>query len=121
MNFIQIKYFVTAARCQNFTKAADQLYITQQPALSRQILSVERELNLQLFIRTGRNVRLTPAGRILLEKFQVIYDAYQEAVFQAKQSFKGLSGTINIGILTAPGLAICFRKRSGILPRITRM
>ena len=107
MNFIQIKYFVTAARCQNFTKAADQLYITQ-PALSRQILSMEKELNLQLFIRTGRNVRLTPAGRILLEKFQVIYDAYQEAVFQAKQSFKGLSGTINIGILDGAGVGDLF-------------
>ena len=98
MNFIQIKYFVTAARCLNFTKAAEQLYITQ-PALSRQILTMEKELNLQLFIRTGRNVRLTPAGRILLEKFQVIYEDYQEAVFEARQSFKGLSGTVNIGIL----------------------
>ena len=98
MNFMQIKYFVTAARCQSFTKAAQQLYMTQ-PALSRQILSMEKELNLQLFIRTGRNIRLTPAGQILLEKFQKIYEDYQEAVFQAKQSFKGLSGAINIGIL----------------------
>lgn len=98
MNFIQIKYFVTAARCLNFTKAAELLYITQ-PALSRQILSMEKELNLQLFIRTGRTVRLTPAGRILLDKFQSIYEDYQEAVFEAKQSFKGLSGTLNIGIL----------------------
>lgn len=98
MNIIQMKYFITAARTLSFTKAAQQLYITQ-PALSRQILSMEKELNLQLFIRTGRNVRLTPAGRILFERFQTIYEDYQKAVLTAKQSFKGLSGKINIGIL----------------------
>lgn len=98
MNIIQMKYFITAARTLSFTKAAQQLYITQ-PALSRQILSMEKELNLQLFIRTGRNVRLTPAGRILFERFQTIYEDYQKAVLTAKQSLKGLSGKINIGIL----------------------
>lgn len=98
MNLIQMKYFITAARCLSFTKAAQQLYITQ-PALSRQILSMEKELNLQLFIRTGGHVRLTPAGKILCEKFQKIYEDYQKAVFMAEQSFRGLSGSLNIGIL----------------------
>ena len=79
MNIIQMKYFITAARTLSFTKAAQQLYITQ-PALSRQILSMEKELNLQLFIRTGRNVRLTPAGRILFERFQTIYEDYQKVL-----------------------------------------
>ena len=50
MNMIQMKYFITAAKCLNFTKAADKLFITQ-PALSRQIASMEAELNMQLFIR----------------------------------------------------------------------
>ncbi|MCI6018900.1 MAG: LysR family transcriptional regulator [Clostridiales bacterium] len=49
MNQIQIKYFLTAARCMNFTEAAKQLYITQ-PALSQQITAIESELNMQLFI-----------------------------------------------------------------------
>ena len=59
MNMIQMKYFITAAKCLNFTKAADKLFITQ-PALSRQIASMEAELNMQLFIRNNRSVRLTP-------------------------------------------------------------
>lgn len=58
MNMIQMKYFITAAKCLNFTKAADKLFITQ-PALSRQIASMEAELNMQLFIRNNRSVRLT--------------------------------------------------------------
>ena len=46
MNMTQMKYFITAAKCLNFTKAADKLFITQ-PALSRQIAAMEMELNMQ--------------------------------------------------------------------------
>jgi Transcriptional regulator len=53
MNTLQIKYFLTAARCLNFTEAAKQLYISQ-PALSQQILALEKELNMQLFIRAKK-------------------------------------------------------------------
>jgi len=98
MNMVQIKYFLTAAKCLNFTKAAEQLYITQ-PALSRQILAMEKELNMQLFIRANRAVRMTPAAQVLADRFQKIYDEYQDAVASAQSSFRGLSGVLNIGIL----------------------
>ena len=75
MNMIQMKYFITAAKCLNFTKAADKLFITQ-PALSRQIASMEAELNMQLFIRNNRSVRLTPAAVVLLEGFEKIYNEH---------------------------------------------
>lgn len=52
MTISQIKYFLTAARYLNFSKAADQLD-TSQPNFSRQIASIESELNLILFIRTA--------------------------------------------------------------------
>lgn len=61
MTITQIKYFITTAKCLNFTKAASQLYITQ-PALSRQIAAIEAELNMQLFVRNNRTVKLTPAA-----------------------------------------------------------
>ena len=98
MNITQIKYFITAAKYLNFTKAADKLFITQ-PALSRQISSIEMELNLQLFIRNNRSVRLTPAGAVLLEGFEKIYNEYNVTVAKAINSFRGLSGELNIGIL----------------------
>ena len=79
MNMIQMKYFITAAKCLNFTKAADKLFITQ-PALSRQIASMEAELNMQLFIRNNRSVRLTPAAVVLLEGFEKIYNEYNVTV-----------------------------------------
>ena len=91
MNMIQMKYFITAAKCLNFTKAADKLFITQ-PALSRQIASMEAELNMQLFIRNNRSVRLTPAAVVLLEGFEKIYNEYNVTVAKALNSFQGLSG-----------------------------
>lgn len=98
MTITQIKYFIMAAKCQNFTKAADKLFITQ-PALSRQIAAMEMELNMQLFIRNNKSVRLTPAAVVLMEEFEKIYDQYNLAVAKAANSFAGLSGELNIGVL----------------------
>ena len=98
MTITQMKYFITAAKCLNFTKAAEILFITQ-PALSRQIAAIEQELNMQLFVRTNRFVRLTPPAEVLLREFEQIYDDYNLAVANARNSFQGLSGELNIGIL----------------------
>jgi len=98
MNIIQMKYFVTLARCKSFTKASEILFVTQ-PALSRQITAMEKELNMQLFIRTTRQVKLTPPAEILLTEFERIYNEYNLAVANARNSFQGLSGELNIGIL----------------------
>ncbi|NTW73096.1 MAG: LysR family transcriptional regulator [Eubacteriaceae bacterium] len=98
MNITHMKYFLTAAKYLNFSKAADQLYITQ-PALSRQISVMETELDMLLFTRSNREVRLTPAGNILVEEFQKIYDDYNLAIAKAQNTHKGMAGKLNIGIL----------------------
>ncbi len=61
MTIHQIECFLEAARTLNFTEAANHLYISQQ-GLSRQIASLEKELELRLFDRTTRDVRLTRSG-----------------------------------------------------------
>ena len=83
MNTTQIKYFLTAARTLNFTEAANQLYISQ-PALSKQITAIESELNMQLFIRSKKKVRLTPAGAVLLKEFPGIEEHYEDVVRKAR-------------------------------------
>lgn len=98
MNMLQIKYFITAATCLNFTQAADLLYITQ-PALSRQISAMEKALNLQLFLRTSRALRLTPAGKVLFEDLQHLHQHYLQAVERAVSVQHGLSGRLRVGIL----------------------
>ena len=64
MTSFQIQCFMTVAEYLNFTEAASQLFVAQS-SLSRNISNLEEELSLQLFLRTKKYVRLTPAGAIL--------------------------------------------------------
>ncbi|NTV89847.1 MAG: LysR family transcriptional regulator [Clostridiales bacterium] len=98
MDFCQIKYFVTMARCLNFTDAANQLYISQ-PALSRQITAIEKELNMQLFIRGSRAIHLTPAGSYLLNAFSGLQKQYEDILGNLEQINAGFSGILKIGVL----------------------
>lgn len=60
------KVFCMVGKCQSFSKAAKELYMTQ-PAVSQAIMQLERELNMRLFTRTYRGVALTNEGKILFE------------------------------------------------------
>lgn len=64
MNLQQLKYLSILAQTQNYTQAAKILHITQ-PTLSYSITNLEKELNVKLFKKQGRNVVLTEEGRIL--------------------------------------------------------
>ena len=59
-----LRYFLTVAKEQSFTKAAEQLHITQ-PTLSRQMAAFEEELGVTLFIRSGKKISLTEEGILL--------------------------------------------------------
>lgn len=72
MELLQLKYFQTAANLQNFSKAADELNISQ-PSLSMTISHLEGELNTKLFDRKGRNIILNEAGYALLERVNNIF------------------------------------------------
>ena len=68
-----LRYFLTVAKEQSFTKAAEQLHITQ-PTLSRQLAALEEELGTVLFNRGGRNVTLTDEGILLKRRALEIID-----------------------------------------------
>lgn len=67
MELLDLRYFAEAARCGNFTKAAERLFVTQ-PTLSRRIARFEQELGVKLFVRESQSVRLTPEGSALLPR-----------------------------------------------------
>lgn len=67
MELKQLKYFIAVADAKNFSKAAQNLYVTQ-PALSQQITKLEYELGVTLIERTTRAVRLTKAGELLYQR-----------------------------------------------------
>ena len=65
MNLFQLRYFVTLAKMQHYTKAAHELCITQ-PSLSHAISQLEAELGVALFEKSGRNTTLTSFGEEFL-------------------------------------------------------
>lgn len=71
MNTIQLECFVAIAQHLNFSRASEQLKITQ-PAVSHQIQTLEEELGVKLFRRTSKSVALTPEGALFLPDAELI-------------------------------------------------
>ena len=74
MELQQLEYFCVIAECENLTKAAQRLHVSQ-PSLSRSLHALEDELGTQLFDRIGRNIILNDAGRIALERTLGVLDS----------------------------------------------
>ena len=66
MNLQQLEYFKIIAETKNFTTASDILSVTQ-PALSKAISKLEEELDVKLFQREGRNIKITEFGDVFLK------------------------------------------------------
>lgn len=86
MNDRQLLCFLTLSRTLNFTAAARELYCTQ-PALSYQIRSLEKELDLALFERSTTRVALTEAGRAFVPQAEGIY----RSILNARTALKGFA------------------------------
>lgn len=97
MTINQIECFVEAARCLNFTKAAENLYMSQQ-TMSRQIKALEKELGIQVFERKNVGVRLTEAGSILYHAWEKMLDEYKGSVDKAKDAYYGDVTQIRVGV-----------------------
>ncbi|MDR1821712.1 MAG: LysR family transcriptional regulator [Oscillospiraceae bacterium] len=98
MNFSQIKCFLAAAECLSFTRASERLFISQ-PVLSRQIAAMEDELDIELFIREKKSVRLTKAGETMEEGLSQLAKSYHSIVERATALHLGYSGSLSIGMI----------------------
>ncbi|PKM79938.1 MAG: LysR family transcriptional regulator [Firmicutes bacterium HGW-Firmicutes-14] len=102
MELTQLRAFYEIARSGSFSKGAEKLNITQ-PALSRQIESLEKSVGISLFNRHSRGVYLTEAGRRLIEYVEQILRLADEAD-RTLQEIQGLeTGTLKIGACTTVG------------------
>lgn len=98
----QLNVFLTAARTLNFTAAARQLHMTQ-PSVSQHIQALEQHFDLQLFVRSGRHLRLTDAGEALLPMAQEMVSVSQ-SIDNKMQSLKGdVYGRLIVGCSTTVG------------------
>lgn len=96
ISFQQIDYFLTVAEVLNFTVAARLLYISQ-PALSKQIHVLEKELGFPLFIRNQRRVALTPEGASLYRDWNDLSKLLESSIYQARIINNQAAGHLSIG------------------------
>ncbi len=96
MNAKQYKYVITLAHEGSFSKAADTLNISQ-PSLSQYIKKIEQEIGLELFDRTGGDVKITDAGRIYVEAGQRILDIEHQMENAFTDLTESKTGSLIIG------------------------
>ena len=88
MTLAQMRYFAAVCSCLNFTKAADACYVTQ-PALTRSINRLEKELGCALFERTTRSLKLTGAGKVCLrEAEKILQQCTQLKLLVSEENFR---------------------------------
>lgn len=118
MNLSHLYYFRTLARVQHYTRAAEELFITQ-PTLSNAVSQLEKELGIPLFQKEGRNVRLTKQGREFDEYITQALDLIDKAVDIAHEQAGSPSGAIDLGVIYTiqadylPPLLRAYRDRYG--------
>jgi len=112
----RLKVFHTVAKRLNFTKAADELCITQ-PAVSKHIREIENHFHLKLFDRNGTKIKLTEAGEIMLQYTNQIFTLYGNLEFELNSLNERHNGKLRIGASTTiaqyvlPPLLADFHKR----------
>jgi DNA-binding transcriptional LysR family regulator len=105
-----LRYFVAVAEELNFTRAAERLFISQ-PALSKQIRMLERQLGAPLFDRGRDGVRLTPVGKALLPHARRVLAAWDIGWAEVERARSSQRSILVAGMSTSPG-------RGGLLPAI---
>lgn len=96
MELRHLRYFVAVGEEQHYGRAARSLRVAQ-PALSRQIQDLEKELGFELFERLPRGVKLSAAGKLFLEDARRILQEVSEAGIRAGRVARGRSGTLRVG------------------------
>lgn len=113
MNLFHLRYFVQLAHTQHYTRAAEQLCITQ-PSLSHAITQLETELGVPLFEKSGRNTTLTHFGEEFLVCAENTLSTLDAGVESMQCAARG-EGLIRLGLLRTLGVEYIPRLASGFL------
>lgn len=96
---IRLKVFQSVARNLSFTKASQELFISQ-PAISKHVQELEKEYNVRLFERLGNKIQLTKAGQLLLDHANKILKNYQKLNYDMNALQQYTTGELRIGAST---------------------
>ncbi|MBQ6622473.1 MAG: LysR family transcriptional regulator [Mogibacterium sp.] len=110
MNDLQIDYFMAVATNLSFTKTSEELYVSQ-PAISKQIALMEKELGVKLFSRNNKKIRLTEAGELYFKLFSDFKMEFRNVQHQAAMLQHGNIEELHIGCLEGWDL-------TGIIPEL---
>lgn len=98
MELSHLRYIIKLAEIANYSKAAEQLFITQ-PALSQQVRALEEEIGVKLFERTTRKVSLTDAGQEFVRKAQIVLNDAEELTRAMEQHRRKTRSILSVGLL----------------------
>lgn len=108
MDIKQLQYFIEVAKFNSFTRAADDLYITQ-PTISKMIKSLETELGVTLFDRSKKQLVLTDAGKVILDQAKLVDKAFSNLESTVDNLKELRTGKIRIGLPPIINLQNFFR------------
>lgn len=100
MDINRLNEFITLATHLNYSKAANQLYLTQ-PALSRHIHDLEQTIGAKLFVRDTHNVYLTSVGKLFFQEAREIIARYEHALEAIRELSASTTGEVRLGFLGA--------------------
>jgi DNA-binding transcriptional LysR family regulator len=103
MNFKQMEFFRKTAELENISQAAKELFIAQ-PALSKAIKDLEKELGYTLFERIGKQIQLNPSGEVLYKHILRIQSDYSHMENELKELNEQKSGSIYLSFRVASSL-----------------
>ncbi|CAM2870360.1 selenium metabolism-associated LysR family transcriptional regulator [Hathewaya histolytica] len=121
MDFKQIEAFISVAKLKSFSKAANTIFLSQ-PTISSHISSLEKELNIQLFDRTSKEVNLTPAGESFLDYAIDIVNTRNHAIVALSDFNSNISGKLNVSASTTPCnsiVPVIMKKFNSLYPEVT--
>ena len=97
MNLRQLHYFVEVSELGSVTRAAERLHVAQ-PALSRHMRTLERDLGVRLFARDGRGIALTNAGIVFRDRVRSVLRELDRAQLEVKALSRSPGGRIDFGM-----------------------
>lgn len=97
MDLHQLRVFQAAAKNGGFTRASEQLHLSQS-TVSQHIKLLEEELGCQLFLRVGKTVLITEAGRVLLQYAETIFRDLKNAEMAVREMSAMQRGTVRLGV-----------------------
>lgn len=105
MELRQLHYFIKVAQKQHVTQASEELHVAQS-AVSRQIHQLEQELGVALFVQKGRNLQLTPVGKLFLDRVEGVLTDLERAVQEIHEFLDPELGEVRIGFPHSLGISL---------------